>query len=329
MYQTFYGLRELPFELTPNPRFLYLAPRHREALSNLEYGLASGKPVTVLTGEAGTGKTTLIRAALESPACRHIRCVYINNPALKRDEFVQMLAHRFDLSDEAARSKAVMLRELERILYERRARGEVTALVIDEAQALSSELLEEIRLLANIETPTARLLPLVLAGQPELGERLEEPGLRQLKQRIALRCAIEPLDLSETATYIATRIRTAGGEASRLFSREAVMLIHEHSRGIPRLISVLCDNALVSGFALEKQPVGRSVVMEVVKDFHLRSAEPVVAAAAAAETLVDTPVLAVPAPAEPEVADASSPSRELFEEVARTRRFALFRSGRA
>lgn len=267
MYERYYNLREPPFELTSNPRYLYLTPQHREALSNLEYGLSSAKAVTVLIGEAGTGKTTLLKAALASDRCRDVQCVYVHNPALTRSEFIETLAERFELGPEASQSKAVLLVALENVLKERRRRGEITALVVDEAQTLSAELLEEMRLLANIETPSEKLLPLVLAGQPELAQRLNEPGLRQLKQRIALRCELRPFELKETAIYIASRIRTAGGEAARLFTREAVMLIHEHSRGIPRTISVICDNALVSGMALGKQPVGRDIVLEVCRDF--------------------------------------------------------------
>ena len=270
MYQRYYGLRELPFELTPNPTYLYLTPKHREALSNLEYGLFSAKSLTVLIGEAGTGKTTLLRAALESERCKQVKCVYLNNPALTRSEFVRMLATRFELGADAADSKAVLLENLERVLGERRAQGEITALVVDEAQSLSYELLEEIRLLANIETQSEKLLPLVLAGQPELSGRLDEPELRQLKQRVALRCEVGALELSETAAYIAARIRTAGGVPSKLFTREAVSVIHEHSGGIPRTISVICDNALVTAMALERQPVDQSIVLEVCRDFHLR-----------------------------------------------------------
>src|SRR6185295_4073661 len=147
MYQHFYGLRELPFELTPNPKYLYLPPRHREALSTLEYGLSSAKPVTALIGEAGTGKTTLIYAALESERCRNVSCVYLNNPLLTRKEFVETLSIRFGLSSHAASSKAGLLDELGQVLKERRARGQITALVIDEAQSMSGVLLEEIRLL--------------------------------------------------------------------------------------------------------------------------------------------------------------------------------------
>jgi type II secretory pathway predicted ATPase ExeA len=225
--------------------------------------------LTVLIGEAGTGKTTLLRAALESEACRHVRTVYISNPALKRDEFVQLLARNFELSAEAARSKAVMLGELEAALKDARARGETISLVVDEAQALSDELLEEIRLLANVETSSEKLLPLVLAGQPELAARLNESQLRQLKQRVSLRCEIRPLDLSEAAAYVAARIRAAGGEPFRLFSREAITLIHQRSRGIPRTMSVICDNSLISGFAQGAQPVTREMVLEVCRDFDI------------------------------------------------------------
>ena len=326
MYQRFYGLRELPFELTPNPRYLYLTPRHREALSNLQYGLFSAKAVTVLIGEAGTGKTTLLRAALESDSCRNVRCVYLNNPVLTRGEFVEILARRFELSPEAALSKAAMLGELETVLHERRAKGEVTALVIDEAQALSPELLEEIRLLANIETATEKLLPLVLAGQPELGERLEDSGLRQLKQRVALRCDVSPFNLPETAAYISSRIRTAGGEASRLFTREAVTLIHDCSRGIPRTINVVCDNALVTGLALNRQPVDREMVLEVSRDFALRRET----ADAAEETTMMESIGEMPrhqASPAPVMQEREEP-REMFRPAPKTTRFPLFGFGR-
>ena len=269
MYQNFYGLRELPFELAANPRFLFLTSRQREALSNLEYGLFSAKSLTLLLGEAGTGKTTLLQAALKSERCRHVRCVCINNPILTIEDFVRLLAVRFDLGIDAAASKSLLLDRLEQLLREGRRRGEITALVVDEAQSVSDSLLEEVRLLANIETPTEKLLPLVLAGQPELGFRLEDPALRQLKQRVTLRCELAPFDLSDTAAYIGSRIKTAGGVPSRLFTQEAVKLIHEHARGIPRTVSVVCDNALLSGLALGRQPVDRAIVLEVCRDLCL------------------------------------------------------------
>jgi general secretion pathway protein A len=324
MYQSFYGLRELPFELTPNPRFLFLTPQHQEALSNLQYGLSAAKAITVLIGEAGTGKTTLLHAAFDSPSCRAVNCVYLNNPALTRPEFVEMLSQRFELGPEAAASKAVLLSELDRVLRERRARGEITALVIDEAQSLSVELLEEIRLLANVETETEKLLPVVLAGQPELRERLNDPSLRQLKQRITLRCEIAPFGLWETAAYITSRVKIAGGEAAKLFTRDAVVMIHERSRGIPRTVSVICDNALVSGFGLGRRPVDREIVTEVVRDFDLDSG---------ARTEPDAPLETHVEPlaesgsethVEPVVVEPTD-DREMFGDAIGRRRFPLFR----
>jgi general secretion pathway protein A len=267
MYEAFYGLRDLPFEPTPNPRYLYLTRHHREGLSNLTYGLSSAKALTLLIGEVGTGKTTLLRAALMSEACGHVRCMSIDNPTLTRAEFLATLAARFDLGPEAAGSKAILLDRLRDALCARRARGEITALVVDEAQTLSTELLEEIRLLANMETADEKLLPLVLTGQPELASRLEESGLRQLKQRVTLRCEITPFTLTDTAACIAHRVKTAGGAPARLFTQEAVRLIHACARGIPRTVCVLCDNALVTGFALNRQRVDHAIVEDVARDF--------------------------------------------------------------
>ena len=269
MYEDFYGLSELPFELTADPKYLFLTERQREALSILQYGLSSARSLTVLVGEAGTGKTTLVRTALESEMCRRVRCVYLNNPVLCIDDFIRLLAIKFDLGPDSGESKALLLERLEERLRARHDAGEITALVIDEAQSLTVELLEEIRLLANIETPVGKLLPLVLAGQPGLAARLEDPNLRQLKQRVALRCELEPFDFQSTCAYIASRIRTAGGDPARLFSREAVTLIHRRSGGIPRTINVICDNALISGMALERSCVDQGIVQEVCRDLRL------------------------------------------------------------
>lgn len=289
MYQAFCGLREPPFELTPNPKFLYFSPRHREALSILEYGLAAAKSLTVLLGDVGTGKTTLIKAALESERCRHVHCITISNPALRRDEFLTILAARCGLSTDAGRSKGVLLDELERVLASRRARGEVVALVVDEAQSVETELLEEIRLLSNLETESEKLLPLVLAGQPEFAERLEAPSLRQVKQRIALRCELSSFELADTAACIAHRITMAGGTPSELFTLEAVTLIHEIARGIPRTISVLCDNALVCAMAQDRKPVDQLMVLEVAKDLNFPAPHLAPAAPRASESYLAVP----------------------------------------
>ncbi len=268
MYESFYGFRERPFDLTPNPRFLVMTDVHREALSNLEYGIASRTGITLLVGDAGTGKTTLIRTALERQPER-VHCVHLQNPALTRGEFVEMLAWRFELSDRARESKTALLLELEDVLKRRVDAGESTVLLIDEAQSLPRDILEEIRLLANIETNERKLLSVIMAGQPEVTSLLNDESLRQLKQRVALRCELRPLTLQETAGYIAGRIRSAGGVGAQVFTREAVTLIHERSRGIPRTISVICDNALLTGFAVGQRPVNSSTIREVCRDFDL------------------------------------------------------------
>jgi general secretion pathway protein A len=269
MYNEFYGLDASPFELTTNPRGVFFSAGHREALSNLEYGISTSKAITLMIGEAGTGKTTLVRAAIASERCRNVQCLFIHSPALTRPEFLEVIGRQLGLRFDDSRSRTSLLSELETVLLERRSRGQSVALVVDEAQSLSHELLEELRLLANVETDSHKLIPLVLAGQPELADRLNDPSLRQLKQRVALRCTVEPLTLTETASYIAARIQLVGGDAGRLFTREAVMVIHDHSGGIPRTINVICDNALLSGMAVGAAPVGRALVLEVCMNFDL------------------------------------------------------------
>lgn len=267
MYEAFYGLRERPFELTPNPRFLFMTSLHREALTTLEYGLSGRTGIALLVGEAGTGKTTVVHAALQSQSARQSHPVYLNNPSLTRAEFIEFLAAGFGLSADAGKSKTRCLSELTEVLATRHASGMVAALIIDEAQCLPDPLLEEIRLLANIESASEKLLSIVLAGQPELADRLNHPALRQLKQRVGLRCSLLPLRPAETSAYISARVRVAGSEATRLFTPQAIQTIHDRSGGIPRTISVICDNALVSGFALDRQPVDEQIVLEVCRDF--------------------------------------------------------------
>lgn len=276
MYESFYALQERPFDLTANPRFLFLASGHREALSNLQFGIDANKGVTLLIGEAGTGKTTLIRAALEQQRGTNAAIVYLSNPTLTRAEFYEFLASGFSLSANAAHSKTVFLQELEAVIRRRRSSGGISALIVDEAQSMPHELLEEIRLLANLETTNEKLLPVVLTGQPELAARLNQPELRQLKQRVALRCSLPPFDLRESAAYIAKRIRVAGGDSASVFTREAVEAIYRGSQGIARTISVVCDNALINGFALQRRPVDADIVIDVCQDFDLlRSGSPV------------------------------------------------------
>jgi general secretion pathway protein A len=305
MYERYYGLQERPFDLSPNPRFLCFTPQHREALVHLQYGLAGRPGVTVLVGEAGTGKTTLVRAALQG-ASDSSTIVHLSNPTLTRAEFYDYLAAGFGFSAGAGASKIQFLRELEEALN--MGDGPMLALVVDEAQSVPYELLEEIRLLTNAEAANGRSLAVALVGQPELARRLDEARLRQLKQRVVLRCELTPLSLKDTAAYISGRVKTAGGEATRLFSRDAVIAIHQHSSGIPRVISVICDNALVSGFAADQKPVGASMIAEVCRTLALAPAS-----AAAA------PPASVPQP-EPAAVAAQAP---MFATAGR-RRFSFF-----
>lgn len=335
MYESFFGLNARPFDLTPSPRFLVLTDSHREALRNLEYAISSRKGITLLIGEAGAGKTTIIRSAIESQP-QVVHCVHLHNPTLTRAEFVEMLAAHFKLSARAAESKATMLVELEALLRQRQAAGETTVLIVDEAQSLSSDLLEEIRLLANIETDSEKLLSVVIAGQPELAERLNAQSLRQLKQRVALRCELAPLSRAETLAYVAGRVRAAGGVGANVFTREAVDHIHDVARGLPRTINVIADNALLGGFAAGVRPVTRQIVVDVCRDFDLGTSrtEPVLSAepaevpvAAAAETPVRaaTPLSTV---APPPADAAPTPTRDgegLFGSFTdRRKRFSFF-----
>jgi general secretion pathway protein A len=267
MYETYYGLREQPFDLSPNPRYLVLTDRHQEVLTHLRHGISQRVGVTVVIGPPGTGKTTLIRAAMAEYSGADVHCLLLTNPLMKRDEFLQAIARGFDLSEDASQSKAVLLEELDRCLRARTERNVLTALIVDEAQSMSAELLEEVRLLMNLETDTHKLFSLILAGQSELSGRLNEPSALALKQRIALRCELMPLRAQETAQYIASRVRIAGGVPSNLFTAEAVTLIHERSGGIPRVVNVLCANSLLSGFASAQRPVRRDIVLEVCRDF--------------------------------------------------------------
>ena len=307
MYESFFGLRERPFDLAPNPRFLLLTATHREALANLEYGLTGRKGLTLMLGEAGSGKTTVIRAALARWQTAGHVVAHLNNPTLTRDEFIEFLTDSFDLPAAAAASKTRFLTALTALVTERHARDLITALLIDEAQSLSAELLEEVRLLVNIETATDKLFQVILVGQTELATRLNQPGLRQIKQRVALRCSLATLSVSEVAAYIAGRIHVAGGVAAKVFTREAVRTIHTYSGGVPRVISVICDNAMLAGFAANRRPVTSETVEEVCRDFDL---QPVGGGAAVGTTpeLVAAPAAGKQAPPAPLVTAPDSPS---------------------
>jgi general secretion pathway protein A len=267
VYAEFYGLKELPFALTPDPRFIYFTPSHTEVMANLHYGIESGKGLVVVTGEVGTGKTTILRWMMQR-LDRTVLVAYIFNPRLSVSEFYQHVATLLDV--QRWETKSELLMELGRALESRHSRGLRTVLIIDEAQGLSPHVLEEIRLLSNFESDTAKQLQIVLTGQPELRDVLNNPDLRQLKQRVALRCVIKPLpNVDETDRYITSRLLVAGAERTDIFSPGAIDYIFRCSEGIPRSINNLCDNALLAGYAAGETSISRSVIEEIAETFDM------------------------------------------------------------
>ena len=261
MYAEFYGLKELPFALTPDPRFTYFTRSQMEVMANLHYGIQTGKGLIVVTGEVGTGKTTILRWMMQR-LDRTVLVAYIFNPRLSVTEFYQHLATLLDL--QTWETKSELLVALGQTLESRHSRGLRTVLVIDEAQGLSPSLLEEIRLLSNFESDSAKHLQIVLTGQPEMRDVLNNPDLRQLKQRIALRCVLMPLPtVEETDRYITSRLLVSGATETGIFSAEAIDYIYRCSEGIPRNINNLCDNALLAGYAAGDKIVDRWIIEEV------------------------------------------------------------------
>ena len=268
MYHQFFGLQKEPFSMTPDPALLFLTAAHREALAGLSYSILSRKGFVLLTGDAGTGKTTLLSRIFQSiPPSRALFSVVLN-PTLTPAEFLELALLDFGIQDIPA-SKAQRLVLLERFLTEASRKQQVPVLVVDEAHKLSPEVLEEIRLLSNFELAESKLLQIVLAGQTELGALLNREDLRQLKQRIAVRLAIHPLSLSDVHLYIQHRWMKAGGTQPHPFHSDAVTRIAQWSRGIPRLINVLCDNALMLAYGEGTRNIGTTEIMEVASDLDL------------------------------------------------------------
>ncbi len=267
MYKEFYGLKELPFALTPDPRFIYFTPSHTEVMANLHYGIESGKGLVVVTGEVGTGKTTILRWIMQR-LDRTVLVAYVSNPRLSVPEFYQHIAALLDVQHWETKSQ--LLIALGRLLDSRHSRGLRTVLIIDEAQGLSPYVLEEIRLLSNFESDTAKQLQIILTGQPELRDVLNNPDLRQLKQRVALRCIIKALpNVGETERYISSRLLVAGAERTDIFTPGALDYIFRCSEGIPRNINNLCDNALLTGFAAGAPVISRAIIEEVADTFDM------------------------------------------------------------
>ena len=262
MYLTFYGLKDPPFNATPDPRFLYLTPGHREALAQLLYGVQENKGFMVLTGEVGTGKTTLLQA-LRQRLDGTAAVAFVFNSTLPFDGILEYMLEDFGIARTAG-SQAQRLFALNDFLIERRRGGQNAVLILDEAQNLDPPTLEQVRLLSNFETSTEKLLQILLVGQPELKAKLQLPQLRQLKQRIGLRCSIPPLTPEETRDYIRTRLRVAGARDLGLFTDGAVRRIADYTGGIPRLVNIICDHCLLFGYADQKRRIERDTVEQAI-----------------------------------------------------------------
>jgi type II secretory pathway predicted ATPase ExeA len=275
MYKNFYGLKRSPFEISPDPYFLFPTVRHNEALASIYYGVCRRKGFLVMTGEVGTGKTLLVRCLLELLSRQQVAFANVFNSRLSPLDFLRYAVGDLGLKP-ADQSKSGLLLELNNYLIARYRKGQTTALIVDEAQHLSWEVLEEIRLLSNLETTQQKLLQIVLVGQPELEQKLDAPDLRQLKQRIALRCRLEPLNEEETHGYIVRRLKLAGadGRSETIFPKESIAAVRQHSRGIPRLINTICENALIAAYAHRLTAVVPEIVDEVSREFRLGVSTP-------------------------------------------------------
>jgi general secretion pathway protein A len=268
MYKEFFGLRANPFNVNPDPRYLFLTRHTEEALACLTYGIQTRKGFVLLTGEVGTGKTTLINKLLEWLRLQQVATAFIFNSRMDVPQFLDYMMTDFGIPCDSKAKSQVLLR-LYNWLLDRYRAGETAVLIVDEAQNLSDEVLEEIRMLTNLETFTEKLLQIVLVGQPELEQRLKQPQLRQLRQRMTLRAKTHPLTLEETKLYVIQRLRIAGSNGQQIFEPEALTAIHRYSNGIPRVVNLICEHCLVSAFVDQQKIVNTPVVEGVARDFDL------------------------------------------------------------
>jgi general secretion pathway protein A len=268
MYNAFFGFRETPFSLSPDPTFLYRSEQHEEALANLVYGVQSRKGFIVLTGEVGTGKTTMLECLRDYLESQYVEFAFIFNSRITPDQFFEMIAYDLDLKCNR-QSKTEVLFALNQLLLDQAVQNRTTVLIVDECHNLDWDVLEEIRLLGNLENRRGKLLQIILAGQPEFDRKLDAPNLRQLKQRIVLRCSLRPFNLAETIEYIETRLARAGMPQQQVFPPDLISEIHRRSQGIPRVINALCDNLLLTAFALETHRATLEMLDEVCDDMRL------------------------------------------------------------
>jgi general secretion pathway protein A len=271
MYLQHFGLIRAPFEMTPDPAFLYLGESHQEGLATLVYGVRARKGFVMLTGEVGTGKTTLLHALLSQLEPSTL-AAFVFNPRLEPLDFFRVLFEEFGIETRCT-TKAEYLIALNKFLIERLERDHPTLLIVDEAQNLSGDMLEEIRLLSNLETPTSKLIQIMLVGQPELEEKLSRQELRQLRQRIVLRFRLRPFDMDETEHYVHERLRLAGYTGKGIFKRGALRRLHQVTGGVPRLLNVVCDGALLLSYSRGQSVIDVDAIDEVTRDVGLVAGE--------------------------------------------------------
>jgi general secretion pathway protein A len=264
VYLEYYGLTEAPFDITPNPRFLFYSAKHREAFNHLLYGIRERKGFVQLTGEVGAGKTTLCRAMLEQ-LDEHYATALILNPVMSPNELMKAIAIEFGLPVNGL-DRLDTVAVINQFLLQQVERGRDTVLIIDEAQDLTDELIEQVRLLSNLETDNRKLLQIVLMGQPELRDRLNNPRLRQLRQRITVRYHLSPLSRHEVNQYIHHRLHISGGNGTPCFTQPALWRVHRYSQGIPRLVNAVCDKALLAGFVQQRDRIDFSMVGQAVRE---------------------------------------------------------------
>ena len=268
MYNAYFGFSESPFNLSPDPAFLYRSSQHEEALANLIYGVQSRKGFIVLTGEVGTGKTTMLECLRDFLEVQRIEFAFLFNSRINADQFFEMIAYDLNLRCNRT-SKTEVLFHLNELLVQQANQGRTTVLIVDEAHNLEWEVLEEIRMLGNLENRRGKLIQVILAGQPEFDRKLDAPNLRNLKQRIVLRCTLEPFTEDDTVRYVTSRLALAGMPDQTVFPREILSEIHLRAQGIPRVINAVCDNLLLTAFAMESQVTTMTMLDEVSQDMRL------------------------------------------------------------
>jgi len=274
MYKGFFKLKENPFNVNPDPRYLYLTKEIEEALTGLMYGIQTRKGFITLTGEVGTGKTTLVNRLLDWLHNKGARTAFLFNSRMNSSQLFVFILAEFEIQCES-KSKSQQLMKLNQWLLDRYRAGETVVLIIDEAQNLTYPVMEEIRLLTNLETSTDKLLQIVLSGQPELEDKLRLPQLRQLRQRIMLRCKTAPFLKEQTHEYIKERLRIAGAGTEPIFTREAMDAVFLYSLGIPRVVNLLCEHSLVNAYVDQQRPILAKIVDDVAREFQLDEVEPV------------------------------------------------------